>query len=628
MQDPRDEVINSDDCLTDDSNDEVNDLVKEFEVKYAEIKRKKRDKKRDKIPSAETIVSDRSSDINELSHVGISRVRVESGANGNGNGNGNGTKSYGKSIKQPQSEDSPFMSNSLGQKASSFVNKLYESNYKRSASKALLIDYSRRVFDFDTKNIKLNQDIDVDEVDPYSNQALRKRYIESQQLNAILVATDEKLKILKISKLLAKVNKANDFAEPMYTNWCFVGSVLQKHAIKLTKSKQKFMKVSVGDFNHSVDVLFFGEALPKYWKLRPGDLIAILNPFVNKYYYQPPNSSHVFSGFNLKIDENNLNSILEIGALRDFGYCTAINSQKNTKCDNVIDKTKSDMCEFHINLKFKGVSNKRMELNGSVQMKSPKKPKFSASTANEEFVVYCGSKAGFMEEPQNYQNPKLLSQDSKRRKLLDAKANKSLEKKLASLGNSSTVKVLKLVKDQPKVSKEENDKLLETRQRGFSTEMIGKIGFDPTQDERLFDSNGTEGYKSPNRKRKEVERVRDLYELSLSQSKQKELTNSPEDRKSKHDKWKSNINNLKKYQQKLKMSEANKHTHDNLAAALNSRRKMNSVRFKENDTNDSEHFKLELGFSTSDESDLEIQFSDDDAKKQFQLKMGYMTGLK
>ena len=622
MQDPRDEVINSDDCLTEDSNDEVNDLVKEFEAKYAEIKRKKRDKKRSKTHSDEATASDPSPVTSGSNHARTSRVKFETDANGSD------SRPSGNTLKLLRSEESPFMSNSLNEKASSFVNKLYESNYKRSASMAMLIDYSKRIFEFDTKNIKLNQDIDVDEIDPYSNQALRKRYIESQQLNSILVATDEKLKILKINKLLAKVNKANDFAEPMYTNWCFVGAVLQKHATKLTKDKQKFMKVSVGDFNHSVDVLFFGDALQKYWKLRPGDLIAILNPFVNKYYYQPPNSSHVFSGFNLKVDENNLNSILEIGALRDFGYCTAINSQKNSKCVNIIDKTKSDMCEFHINLKFKGVSNKRMELNGSVQMKSPQKPKFSVSTANEESVVYCGTKAGFMEDPQNYQNPKLLSQEAKRRKLLDAKANKSLEKKLASLGNSSTVKVLKLVKDQPKFSKEENVKLLETRQRGFSTEMIGKIGFDPTQNERLFNSNGTEGYKSPNRKRKEIERVRDLYELSVSQSKQKELTNSPEDRKSKHDKWKSNINNLKRYQQKLKMSGANKSTHDNLAAAINSKGKVTSVKFKGKDTNDGEYLRLELGFSTTDESDLEIEFNDDDAKKQFQLKMGYITGLK
>lgn len=41
MNDPRDEQIDSDDVLTEDSSDELKDLVQEFELKYAELKKNK-----------------------------------------------------------------------------------------------------------------------------------------------------------------------------------------------------------------------------------------------------------------------------------------------------------------------------------------------------------------------------------------------------------------------------------------------------------------------------------------------------------------------------------------------------------------------------------------------------------
>lgn len=46
MNDPRDEQIDSDDVLTEDSSDELKDLVQEFELKYAELKKNKALKKR------------------------------------------------------------------------------------------------------------------------------------------------------------------------------------------------------------------------------------------------------------------------------------------------------------------------------------------------------------------------------------------------------------------------------------------------------------------------------------------------------------------------------------------------------------------------------------------------------
>jgi minichromosome maintenance protein 10 len=584
MDDPREEEVNSDDCLTEDSQDEVKDLVKEFEAKLEEAKRKKRQRKLEQIKIGVTLSQSGESPFNS---------------------------------RDLNAGDSPF--NKSDEKASDFINKLNQYSYDLASAKAMAIDYSKRVFEFNTDGVQMKDPKDVNEIDKYSGQYLRKRYLSRENLDRILLSTDSNLKILKINKLLAKINKSNNFQEPMYNNWGFVGFVLKKD-INNTKENKKFMKLTIGDFDRSIDIMFFGDTLQKYWKLTLGDVIIILNPIVCKFHYLPSESNRVISGFNLKVDQHSVNSIIEIGSVRDFAFCTSLNKSTNLKCSNIVNISKSEMCEFHINLKFKSGSNKRMELNGSVQMKSPQKPKYNNLNFNENTHIYSGSQAGFLNNPKQYQNPKLLSQESKRRKMLDERANKSLEKKLASLGNNSTVKMLNLVRDQSKPSKEQVAKILEAKQRSFPTHMIGKIGFDPTNNDSKYNSTGIEGYKSPTRKRQEIERVRELYKLSNDKSKHKQLTSSPENRKQKRDKWNSNLKMLKTYQKELKLHEINLTSSDKLDMALRSKNQEIEVRniFARNN-----EILLEPGFTSSDDSDLEIEFENDDAKKQFQKKIGY-----
>lgn len=582
MEDPREEIVNSDDCLTEDSQDEVNDLVKEFEAKLEEAKRKKRERK-------------------------LQQAKLAS-------------KNDAKSAK---SVESPFTSKDKSSaKASDFINKLNQYNDKQATEKAMLIDYSKRVFEFNTEGVKLKDPKDVNELDKHSNLHLRKRYVSLSDLEKLLSSTDPGLKILRINKLLAKVNRTNNYMEPMYNNWCLVGFVSKKELNNTKDKKKKYMKLTVGDFDRTIDIMFFGETLQEYWKLALGDLIMILNPIISKYHFLPQESNQVISGFNLKVDENNINSIIEIGAVRDFAYCSSIVKSTNAKCTNIVNSAKTDMCEFHINLKFKSVSNKRMELNGSVQMKSPQKPKYQQDSNffNQNTKTFTGNQAGFLNDPQHYQNPKLLSQESRKRKLLDARANKSLENKLASLGNNSTAKILHLVKDQAKPSKDQAEKILEAKQRSFPTQMIGKIGFDPTNNDFRYNATGIDGYKSPTRKRQEIERVRELYELSNDKSKHKQLTSSPENKKQKRDKWNTNFNLLKRYQNEIKLHDINLTSSDRLDMALRSKQQPIDIRNAIANNNNKIH--LEPGFSSSD-SELEIEFENDDAKKQFQKKIGY-----
>lgn len=561
MDDPR-EVVNSDDCLTEDSQYEVNDLLKEFEAKLEEAKRKKRERKAKKA----------------------------------------------QNVDKPL--DSPFQSKEKVDKASVFIDKLNQYSYSKAAEKAMSIDYSKRVFEFGMNNVTRISE-DSDEQEKHSGYFLRKRYTSSKDLESLLLPFKGDLKILRINKLLAKVNKSNNYMEPMYNNWCYVGFVLKKD-IGTTKDKQKYLKMAIGDFDRSIDVMFFGKTVEKYWKLALGDIVFILNPIVKKYFYQPEDSKLMISGFSLSIDEHNLNSVLEIGSVKDFGFCTGFNKKANTNCQNPVNLSKTDMCEFHINLKFKSISNKRMELNGTVPMKSPKRMKFNNFNEQTEVTKH---QPGFLNDPIRFQNPSLLSKESQRRKLIDFRANKSLEKKLANLGHNSTVKTLKLAKES-RPDAEIANKLLETKQRSFPVEMIGKIGFDPTQNDTKFNGTGVEGYKSPTRKRKEIERVRELYELSADKSKTKQLTSSTENIKQKKDKWNTNSKLLKRYEDEIKQREINLTASDRLDMAIRQR----SVQMS-GTINDNLH--LEPGFSSSDDSELEIEFENDDAKKQFQKKIGY-----
>ncbi|KAK6455594.1 required for S-phase initiation or completion [Scheffersomyces xylosifermentans] len=642
MTDPRSQSIDPEDLLTESSSDELNDLVKQFEAKYEQLRKKKELRKKQKEEEHE--VHGNASPIEKMPpsiHIRHNKTATDNESTTSD------LETIRKAVKIPQIEKTPPASpvktsknpvsngkplQSYNQvtnvkapiKASTFINKLYETNATNQARKLQSIDYSNRKFEFEGINDITSLNKESEETEAYSHYHLRKRYIDHKDVTKFLKGITE-LKLLKIDKLLAKVHKGNHYAEPMYTNWCFVGFIISKSEPKTTKDKKsKYMKLTVGDFTRSIDLMLFGKAFDQYWKLSAGSLIMVLNPYISKFSLGEEGGNGK-SGFTLQLNDHHLNSLMEIGSVRDFGLCTFVRKTDNSRCTNVIDTSKAVLCDFHLDFKYK--KSGRMELNGSVQMKSPQKTKTSVylkggahgnggyiQYANENTTVYENNTGGRIDS-KKYYNPSILQTEAKRRKLQVEKSNQLLEKQLSKLSQNSKFHELHLTKTRQRATEDVN-KAVELKKRGFSHNMISKIGFDPT-------TNTAKGqdasFKSPTRRRQEHDRVRELYELSNAKSKSRTLQSSTEDRQSKVSKWQSNIKNLKQYEQ-------TRRNNGSLGNPFMDTRPMSQSTFPQHNTKKDElpdQFNSDFDDTDDDDDDdIHIEFDTEEMKHAYLNKVG------
>lgn len=596
MNDPRDEQIDSDDVLTEDSSDELKDLVQEFELKYAELKKNKALKKRRSQSPLEDMLNKQKPHQPEVPRT-PEKAKVH----------------LDKVIEEPKQRIFPKKEPRDSKiKESNFLNKLYETSNKHDEEDAHKIDFSKRRFEFQLDKYTFTPKDVVDDLEPISKLYLRRRYLAQLQIADIIAETDSNMKFLKIDKFLAKTHKSNNYAEPKYCNWCLVAFVVRKDPVQVAANNSKYIKLKVGNFMNSVDLMLFDKAFQKNGKIQPGDLLFILNPLINKYEIQV-GKGQFQSGFNLKVENTNVSSILEIGSLRDFGFCKFTRKLDNSRCKRAINTRTQEFCDIHLDMKFK--SSTRMELNGSVSIRSPQKNKKKMymnkngsgfiKQYNEESTV-IGTSYGSPLDPKRYQDPKVLQNQIKRRKLIDDKAKEMLEQKLSKLGSASLLNNLQLSK------KEATDKLASDRlkSKGFTNTMISHIGFDPTgtslnQNSTLLGS-----------KLMEKSRARELHDLSVETSGHKSLSSSKQDRQSKVAKWNTNIRTLQNYDRRVASHSLStsrrlqnlvgKQTH----ATLVDKRKRVVV-------SDDEQPGME-----EDEEDIEIQFDDEKSKMSYMKMTG------
>ncbi|KAI3402997.2 hypothetical protein KGF56_004250 [Candida oxycetoniae] len=596
MLDPRDEVANQEDLLSEDSSDEYKDLCKEFELRARAIKEKRQ--KQSKQLQDELV--------NPQCEVQASPEKKEPKP-----------VNLEASIDSSNEAKSGFLSHAT--KPSQLLAKLYDANLKREQEKHASIDYDRRKFEFDFSGYEYNaKDVSNDQCS-ISGHYLRKRYLTKEQVEQILTETDCELKIVKTDKLLAKVHRENNYAEPLYTNWCLVGFVIQKSKVLYTKTDKKYMKLKIGNFQHSVDLILFDGAFERNWKLQQGDLILILNPIINKYEIKVDEFKFK-TGFNLKLDNTNVCSILEIGAIRDFGLCQYLKKSDNQRCNNVVNTTKQKLCDIHLDMKFK--QSTRMELNGCVTMRSPSKnnnkTKVYMSTGKNGVLnttISSGHVRHFNEDSQftssgigkidtrKYQDPRILQVQAKKRKLLNERANQVLEKKLSQLSknNNSIVDSLNL-----KINKHETPSVLETH---FSPSMISKIGFDPTNIEM-------------NKSAPQPKKLQELYELTCKSSQNKHLGVSTEDKKAKLKHWQKNISNLKKYDSKLKESNLSISSTMNVRGGSFIKKRKTDRTVETDDDNDDDDNNNIDDDNDDDDDDLDIMFDNDESKVKYAKILG------
>lgn len=209
--------------------------------------------------------------------------------------------------------------------------------------------------------------IQVNEIEEYSNIWLKKRYIPQSELRKML----HNIKILRLSKLFAKVRPPK-FSEPQYSNWAALGIISAKGDAKFTTTDKpkKYLKFTMTDFQHKLDVYIFGKGgVERYYNLRVGDVIAILNPEV--FPWRPSGKGQFIKSFNLRINHD-FKCILEIGSSKDLGFCK-VTSRNGTLCNTPINMSKEDRCDYHQEIRFRDNNSKRIELNGSFALGAPTK---------------------------------------------------------------------------------------------------------------------------------------------------------------------------------------------------------------------------------------------------------------
>lgn len=510
-EDPRDQAPKDEhEILTEDSDDAFADLEKEFAVRKQKLM-EERARKRDRSMNAVQVERSPSP----------KRVKAEPKM---------GQIGFLMNIKKehpqrpiPQSTSAPPLMKAF-QRAPSAPTDRFASRLYENENQTLNVNYNERIFEFEnipaTKLIPINHQNDKDSI---SGELLRRRYIEDYDLQRLL----RNVKILRISKLLAKVLPPR-YEEPIYSNWCFTGMIIYKSDPKTATNGKKFLTLRIGNFNLTVDVFLFGEAFHKYWKLRCGDVVVILNPTVKKYG----------SGFNLSLLEP-IDNVLEIGALRYYGHCSALNKQ-GEGCKFVVDLLKNELCSFHEESKFKRGS--RMELQGSVKPKAPTNKQghtsqaFVSGTTNQPLYVQYAN-AGFQEKDVVYNGGEQFNEtkydrpvkESEAAKLRKRKANEKLRKQLLNSAPPSRLNDLDKLGIVPQKELEiiaRQNSLLKIKNQAFKNKFLTGMGYDPTYEkiQRLDKVKPT----------KSMEELR-----SLSKTKKVSLKPSDEEQRKRREKQKT-----------------------------------------------------------------------------------------
>lgn len=124
-----------------------------------------------------------------------------------------------------------------------------------------------------------------------------------------------------------------------------------------SQNQRRFMAFTLTDLKWTVDLYLFGTAVPRYHRLMPGTVVAILNPGI-----MPPKSGKTDTGaFSLNLN-NDEDTVLEIGTARDLGYCKTV-KKDGKACGSWLDASKTEICEWHLNAQLEKTRAKRMGVN-------------------------------------------------------------------------------------------------------------------------------------------------------------------------------------------------------------------------------------------------------------------------
>jgi minichromosome maintenance protein 10 len=124
-----------------------------------------------------------------------------------------------------------------------------------------------------------------------------------------------------------------------------------------SQNHKRFMVVQLSDLTWSIDLYLFGTALPRYHRISPGTVVAILNPGI-----MPPRKGNEDTGaFSLTLHHGE-DTLLEIGTARDLGFCVAV-KKDGQECGSWVNLVKTEVCEWHLNGQVTKTQAGRMGVN-------------------------------------------------------------------------------------------------------------------------------------------------------------------------------------------------------------------------------------------------------------------------
>ncbi|KAI9751176.1 MAG: hypothetical protein M1815_001326 [Lichina confinis] len=119
----------------------------------------------------------------------------------------------------------------------------------------------------------------------------------------------------------------------------------------------KYMVLSLTDLKWELELFLFSTAFDRFWKLTPGTVIALLNPNI----MPPPPHKRDTGRFSLMFGSSE-ETVLEIGAARDLGFCKSV-KRDGRVCEQWVDRRHTDYCTFHIDASVRKTKAGRMEIN-------------------------------------------------------------------------------------------------------------------------------------------------------------------------------------------------------------------------------------------------------------------------
>ncbi|KAL1978516.1 hypothetical protein VTN31DRAFT_1375 [Thermomyces dupontii] len=228
-----------------------------------------------------------------------------------------------------------------------------------------------------TGDVEGEGETDLSTFEPFSALHLSKRILP----HSFLRRTLEGKTVLRIPELLRTV-KAPAFELPeIEGDYVVVGIVAskseprqhqqrKKHSATSTaenegsfddglNNRDKYMVLTLTDLTWELDLFLFDTAFPRYYKLGPGTVVAILNPSI-----LPPSPGRIDTNrFSLSLASSD-DTVLEVGTARDIGYCRA-ERRDGRVCNAWIDVRKTEFCDFHVDLQIRRTQAQRLAVNGA-----------------------------------------------------------------------------------------------------------------------------------------------------------------------------------------------------------------------------------------------------------------------